>query len=552
MPDYIKLPSFARKLPDERIELRPTASAVVGVPGLERSSMALCAALLTLAATGIPAWIALAFWQMLQIGMVPGLTGIAPASVFLLFYIAGFGLVLPPIVALLCLLGGHRLVPHFGVRLVISEQGIGLIGTNRFIDWCIGIGHMPGGIVAWKQLKFMACGRPNKAWVTENDLDKEIKGLVYFTSMAGTSGLGYLTLGRQPRRTGYRRPLHIPLAAFSPEQRQQLLNGILRWKGDVKVAPEVYTALGARAAAHIDDRYTKLWLKLLEASGGAADNCADVLSVGEDVGPFQVTERLETGGQANVYRAAVIDAHCEDCQVPTGVEEVVLKEFILSGVDASARILSGADFENECLLLSRFKSPNIVRLYDMFVQERRAYLVLESIDGTSVRRIVDRDGALSAPQAINIAIGICDALHELHTQSTPLVHRDVSPENILCPDIKLIDFSLTVPASTELTEQVVGKQSYISPGQFRGEIDPRNDIYALGATMFFMLTAEEPEPICQQDLAAALKENPAPQLDRIVARCTALDADSRYQSVSELREDLVLTLDSLTAAVNET
>lgn len=340
-----------------------------------------------------------------------------------------------------------------------------------------------------------------------------------------------MTIGCQRKNLRFNGFYHVPITSFDEEQRRRLLNGIIRWHGKVPVAPEVYTTLGARQATDMSEQYTRLWLKLLEAAG-EAPAATGALSHGDRLGPFKIVERMETGGQANVYKARVVDPTVSDVALPPGAEEVALKEFILSSVDSSARYLSSADFENECMLLSRFNcSANIIRLYDVMVENQRAYLVLEYVKGESVRRLVERRGPLSYADAIRIALG------ELHAQS--FVHRDVSPENIvvnLPSTIKLLDFSLAVRVGPP-TEQVVGKQAYLSPEQFRGEIDPRNDIYALGGTLYFMLTGQEPEAIQQQRLLAALPDAP-PAIAEIIARCTELEAKDRYKNVAELRQAL--------------
>jgi len=265
----------------------------------------------------------------------------------------------------------------------------------------------------------------------------------------------------------------------------------------------------------------------------------------------------------------------------------VLKEFILSDSDAvGALIQSAAEFEVEASLLSRLDHPRVVKLLDCFSEDRRVYLVLQYVSGKSLRQIVKEGGPLAPNKVIDIALQLCDVVAYLHGQNPPLVHRDLAPDNIMYDEelgVKLIDFSLactysrvcagaaaapgagqgnsafkifeksagtnsvispatsaaTSPATSAATStgHCVGKQAYTPPEQFREEVTVQSDIYALGATMYFLLTGQDPKALTRSNPAS---KNPAvPEaLCRIVERATELDLARRYEEISWLRLDL--------------
>src|SRR6185295_5237035 len=146
----------------------------------------------------------------------------------------------------------------------------------------------------------------------------------------------------------------------------------------------------------------------------------------------------------------------------------------------------------------KLQHSNIGQYYDIFVEYHRCYLVLEHINGKSLRAIVEESGPLGESQVVNLAKQMGEILQHLHGQSPPVVHRDFTPENLILDQdgtLKLIDFNVAQELEESATRTIVGKHSYLPPEQFRGKACPQSDIYALGATLYFLLTGEEPEPI---------------------------------------------------------
>ena len=224
------------------------------------------------------------------------------------------------------------------------------------------------------------------------------------------------------------------------------------------------------------------------------------------------------------------------------MEDVVLKEYMLPVyVDIKARKQSIENFESEAKMLSKLDCDSIVKLKDFFVEDHRAYLVLEYIKGENLEEYIRKNGPMAEADAIKIGIEMCNILSYLQTQEPKIVHRDFTPDNLMRTEenkIKLIDFMVAQEVeNVGLTSAVVGKQAYMPPEQFKGKVGIRSDIYALGAGLYYILTGEEPEPL-MQSIPILKREDITPRLSDIVAKATEQDESKRYASAEELRSAL--------------
>lgn len=322
--------------------------------------------------------------------------------------------------------------------------------------------------------------------------------------------------------------LTIKLSELTSDERAKFFYSMRKWAPDVEIETRLQEQLiGSRVLR--DTRYTELWFDLLTSKSTA--NRQTLLQPGEMLrqGSLIVEQWIASGGQANIYEAE------------HNSEPIVLKEFILSNSDAAGALAeSASDFENEAAILSRLRSPYVVSLRDMFIENRRAYLVLERVEGESLRSRIRRGGAMDEETVHNLALQMCEILEYLHSQEPPVVHRDFTPDNlILQPDgkLKLIDFSLALSSGGAANADVVGKHSYTAPEQFRDDARPQSDIYSLGATMYFLLTGDDPKPITSSSPKEKV-HTISDRLDHAVRMATALDLDRRYGSVEWLRLDL--------------
>ncbi len=229
-------------------------------------------------------------------------------------------------------------------------------------------------------------------------------------------------------------------------------------------------------------------------------------------------------------------------------------------------------FQREVRAASKFDHRNIVRVYDLgSTADGAPYIVMELIDGTTLRKIIRREGKIAPDRCVNIFRQICDALEHLHADG--IVHRDLKPANIMVVAneiedelVKLVDFGLALPVDpiaakaekVTLDGYVTGTPAYMSPEQCLAEhVDSRSDIYSLGCIMFRALTGLAPiagatpqdtmtkqvrTPPTPFARAAGAKDIP-PRLQQVILKCLEKKPDDRYQSVVALKEDLFKVLD---------
>ncbi len=285
-----------------------------------------------------------------------------------------------------------------------------------------------------------------------------------------------------------------------------------------------------------ESQYTELWLKYF--SNATERTRTSVLQSGERLngGRYEVAGELGQGGQGTAYLAQKAEENAEDKGVT-----IVLKEYILPvhrGEAVFQQCLK--KLNNEAELLRKIDHPNIVGIKDSFVEDHRGYLVLEYVEGKTLKELVQQEGPQRESFVIEIAMQVCDLMQYLHSMNPPVIHRDLTPDNLILQadgKVKLVDFNVAHQLESSATATVVGKHAYIPPEQFRGRPTQQSDVFALGCTMQFLLSAKEPEPM---SVSHPQLHNPrvSTRMDEIVARATQLDQAVRYLSAGELREDL--------------
>ncbi|MGI8985153.1 MAG: Stk1 family PASTA domain-containing Ser/Thr kinase [Acidimicrobiales bacterium] len=259
-------------------------------------------------------------------------------------------------------------------------------------------------------------------------------------------------------------------------------------------------------------------------------------------GRYQIVRHLARGGMAEVYlaRDLLLDR-------PVALK-VLFPEF------ATDRSFVER-FRREARSAANLNHPNIVSIYDWGEEGGTYFIVMEYVDGLTLRDVVRRQGPLQASRAAEIGADIAAALHFAHVGG--VVHRDVKPGNVLITanQVKVTDFGIARagdPAES-LTQAgaVMGTATYFSPEQAQGHVvDPRTDVYSLGVVLYEMVsgrppfTGDNPVSIAYQHV----RENPQPpshhnpdvppEFDAIVAKAMAKNRANRYTSAEELRADL--------------
>ena len=214
-----------------------------------------------------------------------------------------------------------------------------------------------------------------------------------------------------------------------------------------------------------------------------------------------------------------------------------------------------ARFRHEAVAAARLSHPSIVSTYDTGDDDGTAYIVMELVEGPTLRRLIHDSGGLPVRDVVRLGAQVADALDAAHRAG--LVHRDVKPANVLVPPrgpVKVTDFGIaTSAAAGDLTKTgtVMGTARYLAPEQVNGRpTDARTDVYALGLLMFESLTGHAPFG-GDSDVATAMArlttsappvrvERPdvPPALDDVIHRCLARDPDQRFESAAEVREAL--------------
>lgn len=243
-----------------------------------------------------------------------------------------------------------------------------------------------------------------------------------------------------------------------------------------------------------------------------------------------VVSQVASGGFSAIYLVKSGDG-----------KKMIVKESVTPGsLDEAAKEKIREQFRREAALLMKLQHDSIAHVHDHFVEAGRSYLLMDYITGPDLRAFVRQQGPQSEPIVRDWFNQMCDVLKYLHGQDPPIVHRDISPENIIVSEnnrLIVIDFGAANEFIGQATGTLVGKQSYIAPEQIRGKACPQSDIYSLGATIYFALTGDDPEPLSSCS-PRKVKPQISEQLDRLVASCTKLDVAQRVGSASALQEEL--------------
>lgn len=187
--------------------------------------------------------------------------------------------------------------------------------------------------------------------------------------------------------------------------------------------------------------------------------------------------------------------------------------------------------------LQQHPHPYVVVVKECYEEDSFLYVIEEYVEGTSLATILEENTMFTEKQTIHITLMLCQALHHLHTLSTPIIHRDIKPSNIILnnnQEIKLIDFDVSrvYVEDDTMDTTFLGTQGFAAPEQFGfSQTDARSDIYALGILMNYMLTTLLPQHFLHTGL-----------LRTCIEKCTSLDPKDRYRNIKEVEETLLTIL----------
>ena len=255
---------------------------------------------------------------------------------------------------------------------------------------------------------------------------------------------------------------------------------------------------------------------------------------------YEILERIGTGGMAVVYKAK-----CHRLNRLVAVK--ILKSDLAQDADFRRR------FHAESKAVAMLSHPNIVSVYDVSQSGETEYIVMELIDGITLKNYIQKKGQLETREAIGISIQVAQGIEAAHAQH--IIHRDIKPQNMIIAmdgTVKVADFGIARAVSAQtMNAQAVGSVHYISPEQARGShIDARSDIYSAGVVLYEMITGRLPFegdtpvsvaiqhinsiPLSPREIDPAIPE----ALEAITMKAMAPDPDNRYLSADDMLADL--------------
>ena len=262
---------------------------------------------------------------------------------------------------------------------------------------------------------------------------------------------------------------------------------------------------------------------------------------------YEIIKTIGEGGMANVYLAndTILD------------RKVAIK--VLRG-DLSNDEKFIRRFQREALSVSNLSHPNIVEVYDVGEEDGQYYIVMEYIEGKTLKQLLKKRETLTLPEVIDIMLQLTDGL--AHAHESYIIHRDIKPQNIMILDnglVKITDFGIAMALNaTQLTQtnSVMGSVHYLPPEQANGKSATiKSDIYSLGILMYELITGSVPFKgdnaveialkHMKEKIPSIRKQNPTiPQsVENIVIKATAKNPRNRYDSVKEMHDDLEVCME---------
>ena len=259
-------------------------------------------------------------------------------------------------------------------------------------------------------------------------------------------------------------------------------------------------------------------------------------------GRYEITELIGIGGMADVYKAT-------DLVDNKTVAVKILKREYAENEEFLRR------FRNESRMVAQLSHPNIVRVYDVGFSDKLQFMVMEYIDGITLKEYMENEKVLTWKDSVHFIIQVLRALQHAHDKG--IVHREIKPQNIMLftdGTIKVMDFGIAKSAKEQAytaTDQAIGTVYYISPEQARGNsVDEKSDIYSVGIMLYEMLTGQKPFDAEKPVSIAVMHMNDIPKrprainpdipagLEEIILRAIEKDPENRYQTAADMIKNI--------------
>ncbi len=244
-------------------------------------------------------------------------------------------------------------------------------------------------------------------------------------------------------------------------------------------------------------------------------------------GRYRVVRALGGGGMKLVYLAEDLRLAARKC---------ALAEMVDSFTSAEAQKQAISAFQREADMLAQLSNEHIPRVFDRFSEANHHFLVMEYIDGTTLEdQLKQQGGKLPPERVVEVALQVLDTLDYLHHLQPPVIYRDLKPSNIMVTgdgQAKLIDFGIARHFQPLSNATMIGTQGYAPPEQYRGKVETRSDLYALGATMHHALSGRD--PAAEAPFSFPPLQKLCPDMDARLA--SAVDQALAYDVASRLRD----------------
>ncbi len=393
-------------------------------------------------------------------------------------------------------------------NLILSQQGI----------------RLPPAALKWGVF-----GRRNRAWHSLKSVVLNRRLLIESNDSPDKSAKNELSNYKLVLHYSNSGSFDLDLRYLTVENVEQIILGIETFAGgaDSQSCLEQLKALvKIQQGATGNISYTNLWEDELRYRFASTTFIPLAPGATLQGGQIKIIRQLGFGGLSAIY---LVQRH--------KTQLAILKESVLpSDVDGTLRAKAEEQFAREAKLLAGLNHPKIAKVIDHFV-ERGHYLLLEYIHGKDLRQLITDGGNLGELSALEYGLQIADILDYLHKREPSIIHRDLSPENLILDEkgiVRLIDFGAANEFLHTATGTLVGKHAYMSPEQLKGKATTQSDLYSFGGTLYFLLTGKDPIPLVpshpKNDVSAVSDE-----CDALVFKLTQLSKDNRFQSAAEVK-----------------
>ncbi|HEY9678476.1 MAG TPA: serine/threonine-protein kinase [Drouetiella sp.] len=319
---------------------------------------------------------------------------------------------------------------------------------------------------------------------------------------------------------------------ISPRDMQVLLNALDQYAVNCVVDPEVVASI-RELCANAEDQC---------ATDGAQD--ADIKSIEKQEFKSTVFVPHNVGDFLPGTKIRIVKQLGSKplCAIYLAREEsgklLTVKQFYLADDSPESKAFEKI-LQREYELLSKLEHPSIAKVFSAFTNDKSTYLMVEHRIGVDLREMVDQNGPRSESIVVDYAQQLAKTMTFLHTQDPVILHRDLTPDNVIAGEdgqLRLIDFGAAREYLEGITGTMIGKQCYVAPEQLRGDATVQSDIYSFGCTLYYLSTGRDPKALSQSSPAAVIECSE--EMNKLIQDCTNFDAEARPKSFDEISERL--------------